>query len=260
MDILNTLGSLPWQLGAFIMIALFVIFAILILTFVRKVVNQDILRAHHDVAGFVFANLGVLYAVLLGFTVVSVQQRFDKMKENVQVEASYLAQLYRDAEVFSKADHEKIRKAIQRYSKVVINEEWYLTHEEIERSSGHQAFSDIWTSYYQANINDDKQKLWYGESIGKLNQLMNARIIRILGTKESLGPEIWTFLFLGGLVLISFICFFGLKSLTLHIVMASILAACTAFLLFVIYSLDTAFSGAVSITPEALSRVVATFD
>ena len=101
--------------------------------------------------------------------------------------------------------------------------------------------------------------MWYAESITKLNELVNARLARLLGSEESLGPHTWTFLIFGGIMMVTFVCFFGLESLMSHILMIVTLATATAFLLFLIYSLDTAFTGEISIEPEALERVIHSF-
>src|SRR5262245_40203085 len=121
---MRMLENMPWVWGVLLAVGLFVSFAIGGLLLVRRSVKRKHLQAHHDVAGFVFANLGVLYSVLLGFTVVNVQQRFDKVKEITQLEAGFLAELYRDAEMFSSTDSEAIRSGLRGYAESVINEEW----------------------------------------------------------------------------------------------------------------------------------------
>lgn len=260
MHVFQYLDSFSWAAGSTIVIVVFIAFSIIGTLIVRKFLNQEKLKNHHDVAGIVFANLGVLYAVLLGFTVVNVQQRFDKMENTTQQEASFLAELYEDAQVFSEKDRQAIRTAIKSYTKSVIDEEWG------KMSNGERcfdtivAFRHIWHTYYDVHITDTKQKLWYAESISKLNQLINVRLARILGSNESLGSEMWWLLFLGAIVMIAFVWVFGMKSPFSHLIMVSTLAASIAFLLYLIYSLDTAFSGSVSVQPDAFIRVLESFN
>lgn len=251
--------SLPWTWGVLLVVTLYVIFTIVGILIVRRNVSIKSLKAHHDVAGVVFANLGVLYSVLLGFTAVNVQQRFDKIKETSQVEASYLAELYRDAEVFSDKERTEIRRTIKEYVASVINEEWKTMSSGSPNEKTIAALREIWQAYYSINLTNKKQEIWYAESVGKINQMMSARLARLLGGEEALGNEMWSFLILGSIVVVAFTWFFGLENLTAHLLMASIFAAATAFLLFLIYSLDSAFSGTVSIPPEAMERVAKYF-
>ena len=254
------LENYPWAYAAIILSAMFVIFAIVGILIVRNTINRKSLKENHDVAGFVFTNLGVLYAVLLGFTVVNVQQRFDKIKDVAEQEAGYLSALYRDSEVFSEKNRHEIRESIKTYCFSALNEEWASMAHGESHPNTEKAFKNILKAYYKVEIANRKQEVWYSESVSKLNELMSARLARILGSRESLGSEMWTLLILGAVVMVAFIWFFSIESLTSHILMASVLAVSTAFLIFLIYSLDTAYSGNVSIPPEALQRALDNFN
>lgn len=260
MIIFKSIESLPWLLGVFCVVTIFVIFAISGIIFIRSRIHPDRLKRHHDVAGFVFTNLGVLYSVLLGFTVVNVQQRFDKIKETSEVEASYLAELYRNAEVFSEADRIAIRKSVKAYGESIINDEWHTMSEGKQNEDTSEAFKKVWKAYYSTHLTDSKQIVWYTQSVNDLNLLMSSRISRLEGGEQSLGTEMWLLLIFGGVLIVSFMWFFGLESLRTHILMTALLAAAIAFLLFLIYSLDTVFSGNVSLEPEAVRKVLSSFD
>ena len=58
--------------------------------------------------------------------------------------------------------------------------------------------------------------------------------------------------------IITFMWFFGLESLVLHILMVAVLTASTVFLFFLIYSVDTTFTGGVIIPPEAFVKALHT--
>ena len=64
---------------------------------VRRWVTVEVLERHNDVAGFIYAVIGVLYAVLLGFTAIIVWERFDQAQANVEREANELGDLFRQA-------------------------------------------------------------------------------------------------------------------------------------------------------------------
>lgn len=250
------LESLPWSLGAFIMVVILVLITMGGIVLIRKTTNPKTLKAHHDVAAVVFANIGVLYAVLLGFTVVNVQTRFDKIKETAHQEASYLAELYRDSAVFPPENKEQIRNALRKYGESVLTDEWEIMNQKRYAFIVNQNLHKLWESYYAIEPKSNREIAWYSQSIDKLNSLMDARLTRILGSKESLGGEMWSLLIIGGMVLIGFIGFFGLESMTTHLMMASILASLTAFLLFLIYSLDTPFSGNLTVSTTVYENVL----
>ena len=66
---------------------------------VRRSVELSTLEAHHDVAGFILAVVGVVYAVLLAFVVVIVWQQFDSSRSDADREATIVLALYQDAAV-----------------------------------------------------------------------------------------------------------------------------------------------------------------
>ena len=62
---------------------------------VRRYVKLDRLRTNNEVAGFKFATVGVLYAVLLAFAVVVVWEKFNQADNKVAKEAGAAATVYR---------------------------------------------------------------------------------------------------------------------------------------------------------------------
>ena len=54
--------------------------------FLQRRLRSEMLRRHNDVAGYLFSAVGVLYAVVLGFVVVVVWQKYDGAVANVENE------------------------------------------------------------------------------------------------------------------------------------------------------------------------------
>lgn len=251
--------TLPWPLGSSLVVLIFITFSTIGILFCRSMIDRKGLKAHHDVAAVVFTNLGVLYSVLLGFTVVNVQQRYDQTENTTKIEASYLAQLFADSEVFADSKNE-IQQAIKLYAQSVIDDEWPTMGIKGAKSlKTKQRLKDLWQAYYSLNPTSNKEIVWYTKSIDQLNKLMEARIARIVGSQDSLSDEMWSLLIIGGILIVSFLGFFGLENAWIHLLLGATLAATTAFLLYLIYSLDTAFTGKTSIPPDAMAQFLGTF-
>ena len=67
---------------------------------VRRLINVEVLERHNEVAGFIYAVIGVVYAVLLGFAAVTVWEGYDKAQAAVEHEADDLANLFRTRKPF----------------------------------------------------------------------------------------------------------------------------------------------------------------
>jgi hypothetical protein len=70
---------------------------------VRRFLPAMILRGHNDVAGFIYAVLGVIYAVLLPFVLVVVWEEFREAEHGAMQEAQTLAALRQDGQPFPEA-------------------------------------------------------------------------------------------------------------------------------------------------------------
>src|SRR5580700_5363196 len=95
------LDSPSWILSSFLIIVPCTLVCLWILWMVRKRFSHKELKKNHDVVGFTFSIVGVLYSVILGFTVINVQNQYNLMLETIHTEASLLADLYEDAAYFS---------------------------------------------------------------------------------------------------------------------------------------------------------------
>jgi hypothetical protein len=81
------LTTLPLWLSAIILIVPTTLLAMAGPVIVRRYIKVDQLRTNNEVAGFKFATVGVLYAVLLAFAVVVVWEKFNQAESEVAKEA-----------------------------------------------------------------------------------------------------------------------------------------------------------------------------
>jgi hypothetical protein len=89
------LTTLPLWLSAVILIVPTTLLALSGPVIVRHYIKVDQLRTNNEVAGFKFATVGVLYAVLLAFAVVVVWEKFNQAESEVAKEAGAAATVFR---------------------------------------------------------------------------------------------------------------------------------------------------------------------
>jgi hypothetical protein len=254
------LESSSWVLYAFLVMAIAILFCWGILILVRRYISIKELKKSHDVVGFTFSIIGVLYSVILGFTVINVQDRYNAVSESIHTEAILLADLYQDAAFFPPDTCKIIRASLRSYINHVIEEEWGIYHDKTIHYHTRNIIKGIWDSYYAANPENEKEFVWYRESISKLNSFLNARLARQFNSWEHLGGMMWSLLIAGAAVTICFMFFFGLENWGSHMLMTALLAGYLSFMLFLVYSLDHVFKGPQAIKPTALEQVVTVFD
>jgi hypothetical protein len=243
--------SPSWILSSLIVVIPIVAICMGIVLFVRSRFSAEDLRKSHDVVGFTFSIIGVLYSVILGFTVVSVQERYNKAKETIHTEAIMVANLYRDAGIFQDKDRNQIRTSLRSYVNYVLKEEWWLPEQKNLQMRTQTILEQVWNSYYSIDLTDEKIRIWYSESISKLNNFIDARLSRQFNAWEHLSAMMWSLLIIGALITISFMFFFGLESLRSQMIMTALLA---------VFSLDHVFRGPEGIKPTVFEQVLPLFD
>lgn len=256
----NFINSSSWIVSSCLIVGASIGVCLLILWILRKSISIHELRKNHDVVGFTFSIVGVLYSVILGFTVINVQNRYNAVQESIHTEAILLADLYEDAGFFSVKDAKAIRSSLRQYIDHVIKEEWWLVGEKKLHVRTQSVIRDIWTAYYNVDLQNEKEKIWYTESISKLNSFLNARLTRQFHKWEHLGGMMWSILLTGALITICFMFFFGLENFRSHMLMTALLAGYLCFMLYLVYSLDNIFTGPQQIKPVALEQVQSLFN
>src|SRR5689334_14693915 len=116
-------NSPSWVLSSFLVVFCSIVLSLWILWLLRKRFSTRELKKSHDVVGFTFSLIGVLYSVILGFTVINTQDRYNVVLETIHTEAILLADLYQDATYFTDEDRDNIRSSLQNYLSHVLQEE-----------------------------------------------------------------------------------------------------------------------------------------
>lgn len=257
---MNLLFDSPiWIFSCLLVVIPAIVVSIAILWLVRKFVSHHTLREHHDVAGFTFGIIGVLYSVILGFMVINVQNRYSQTEETIHTEVTILSDLYRDADYLPSVNRDLIRSNLRDYVDYVAHVEWKAPNDEKNRLGAQKILRSLWNSYYSIDLQGTKMQLWYQQSISKLDQLMNARLGRQFNAKEHLGGMMWSLLIIGGVITVGFMFLFGLENMRSQMLMTAVLAGYLSFMLYLVFSLDNVFTGPKAIQPDPFEQVLVDF-
>ena len=117
------LSGLPLWAAASLLVVLPTIAAMCGPILIRRRVGLERLATNNEIAGFKFATVGVIYAVLLAFAVIVVWEKFTEAETAVVQEAGAAATLYRLA---SGPEPEAVatRAALTNYLRLAIDRDW----------------------------------------------------------------------------------------------------------------------------------------
>jgi len=101
-----------------------------------------------------------------------------------------------------------------------------------------------------------KEKIFFAESVRKLNDLREMRRLRILDSRAGVHPVLWFILVVGAITTIGFAFFFGMDKFINHAIMVSALSVLIALILLTIISFEFPFTGDVRVDPETFQQAI----
>jgi len=236
--------------------------ALLGLLFARRRLDRENLEKHQDVAGFVIAVVGVIYAVLLAFVVVIVWEDFGSADQTANNEADAVGNLYRDAIGIGGVQGRRLETSVQAYAMSVVDTEWpYMAKHQEGSSETEDAQNLVWSDVKGLSVpaGNATAANFDNQAIHDVSTATEERRSRILESSSQIPGTLWAVLILGGIITIAFTYFFAVESLWHHALMVSALAGLIALSLLVILTLNLPYTGDVSVKPDAMQNELASF-
>jgi hypothetical protein len=250
--LLNTPTLLLWVL----VVGGIAAFAVLAAYIVRRRVPESVHTANNEVAGFIFAVLGVIYGVLLAFFVLVSWQAYESSTDTVQREANALVDLYRLTEELPAPFDAQLRAAVLNYLSLVVEDEWPAMAEGRESAAAAAALEELWEVHRGIHASGVPLRFPPGDLYKGLVAVGNERRVRLVESEEELPFEMSILLWGGGIITIAFSLFFRAANPRAHLLMVAMLALVVAFSLFLILEIDSPFTGDLSVSPRPFEQAL----
>lgn len=239
-----------------LIVALAILMAVGGLVLVQRLYSTDQRKQHNDVAGFIYAVLGVAYAVLLGLMLIAVWEKWNAAEALTTDEANELAGIFWFAHALPQPEGRHIQQLVRSYDQVVVEEEWPLMEQGEASPKAWATLDDLRATILGLDPPTGAQQVRYDqmryeEILEQLHDLGNARRERLLAAEQGLPPILWVVLILGGVITVGFTYLFGLNNTLVHLLMVAALALIISMSLFTVAALDYPFKGDIHIHPTA---------
>ena len=242
--------------------------AVIGLSLVQHLVPVSVRKEHNDVAGFIYAALGVIYAVLLALVVIAVWEEFGRARVTVESEANALAEIFWLTHQRPEPEGPHLQELARSYAEVVVEEEWPLMQQgrtplmeqTQETPRGWVLIDDIRSTLQGYEPRTEAGQELYAQGLDQVQRLADARRTRLVQAEEGIPSVLWVVLIVGGMVTVGFSYLFGLANTWAHRLMVVSLAGVIALVLFTISAMDHPFSGGARIGTEAFELVLNRFE
>jgi hypothetical protein len=235
---------------------------------VQRLVPAKSRQPHNDVAGFIYAALGVIYAVLLALVVIAVWEEYDAAGVTVEQEANAVAEIFWLAHRLPEPEGTHLQELARSYAEEVIHKEWPLMEQgqtplmtsEEGTPAGWTLIDEIRANLQEFQPHTQAEEQLYAEGLDQVQRLADARRMRLVAAEEGVPGVLWAVLIFGGIAAVSFTYLFGLENTWAHRLMVLTLAAVIGLVLFTIGAMEHPFSGGARIGTEAFDLVLERFE
>jgi uncharacterized membrane protein len=236
-----------------VIIAVVMIIAVGGLVLVQRLYSIESRKQHNDVAGFIYAVLGVAYAVLLGLMLIAVWEKWNAAEDITTDEANELAGIFWFAHTLPQPEGRHIQELVRSYAEVVVEEEWPLMAQGKSSPEAWATLDELRATILGLNPPPAQQtgydQMRYNQMLEQLHSLGDARRERLLVAEQGLPVILWIVLILGGVITVGFTYLFGLQNTLVHVLMVAALALIISISLFTVSALDYPFQGDIRIHP-----------
>jgi hypothetical protein len=245
-----------------------VVFVLLILTsaaalapvFIRRRVSLERLVLNNEVAGFKYATLGVIYAVLLGFVVITVWEQYEDAEEHVREESGVLEALIQLGRELPEEARQPALDAMRAYLRAVIHDEWpAMAARRGESAEATAALKQLQDHYLDFGPGSARETTLLDKSFDLVIRLSETRQERLAGAEGALPPVLGALL-VGALLTIGFTLFFGAPNVIAQGAMTGIICLMVLLVLSAALMLNRPYSGDVSVSPRPLEEVLEQID
>jgi hypothetical protein len=225
----------------------------------RKLIRHQVAEGHNDVLVPLFLTAGVIYAVLLGFTVVAEWESYHAAHTNTAEEAALLVPLYRQTTIMAEEKGQEMRHVIRAYAEDVTKG-WAAFQAGTRNTAAGKDVNDVLRVFATLTPATKAREIIAAQFLQTFSQMILDRNKRYVQAAESLSWIMWLGVIGGGLVtgVMSFLLF--MDRCWPHVVMVSVMAALIGTLLFMIALLSRPFVGPLAIDPAPFEQALSVFD
>ncbi len=223
----------------------------LLFLFHRRFGTPESTRDHFHPSIFEFFT--TLYAIFLGFALFTLWSSYLNAERNVSKEADILLSAYRSS--LDLPDSRDFRQALQTYVKLVIEDEWDLMKVGRMSPAANQNFDQVWEQFRLLRPKNGGNFDMYLHVSTLLEEASTQRLTRRLFLNGNLYPPIWVIIIFGFSTILLGLYFLHDRPDVVRLIFNFMLLFLLLSCIYVIYDIDTPFSGYVNVKSDAFKLV-----
>src|SRR5215212_7843916 len=177
------------------------------LELVQRLVPAEKRQQHNDVAGFLYAVVGVVYAVLLALLVIAVWEQYQRALETVEGEADSVADIAWLAHQLPETERYQLQEHARSYAQEVVDQEWPLMEQGLEGGvqslpEGWDLIDDMRATLQELEPRTQAEQNLHAEGLDQIDRLGDDRRLRLVAAEEGIPGVLWVVLVFGAVVVV----------------------------------------------------------
>lgn len=249
--------DIPPLLAFVLITGFFPAFGVLGLYISKKTFHKKLIYAQdrNDQVAFFMSVLGVFYGITLGLVAVGTWENFETVQDKVALEAATIGAIYRDVSALPDPTRSKLQAVLKDYTQGVILEDWPSQQRGIVSKAAFNRLANFQHILYSFVPTNESEKILLAEVVGKFNELVMLRRIRMMSIGNSLPTAVWIVTIIGALTCISFFWFLVMQEYWIQVTLTASSAFFIGTMVFLIVMLDNPYTGEIAVSTESFELV-----
>jgi len=223
----------------------------------RRVPDDDDPTETPDVIEYMTMMIGVIYAIVIGLAIAGVWEGRGAAQDDVLREAQALHEVSARVQVYPPDVRDRIRADVDAYAAFVADKEWPYMKDHGELSpQGTSLLDTLRTDVTQFAPKTDLAAQAYQPVVDQVAAVDQARTSRGQSAGATMPGLVWFGLITGALVTVGLIFTLQIRRSGKELLLAGLFSALIAFLLFLIWDLDSPFGGGLAVSADAIRDIV----
>lgn len=234
---------------AILIITVLVVLAIVGQVLTHKVVTADKLELSQGMIEAMLGVVGTLFSLLLGLLVANAIETYHEIGVQVSAEANSLANIYRLSEGLPSDQQWEIRDLCTDYNHCVIHTEWPLMGKMEMAPHCWKVYGSLWSACVKLKPQTEQESNLQASMLDSAKVLGETRRARSVVCQAEISPILWTAIFFGSIITITFTYFFTSKMGGWHTLLTALIAISLGLNIWLLAAYSLPFSSELKIKP-----------
>jgi len=218
--------------------------------------SPALLDGHQNEAvGYQSAVVGVVFAIIVGFLVITLWDQYTSAGEVVQAETSDLRDLVQFSQAFGPAAHARVQDQAAVYAESVATSEWPAMARGGSSPATQQDFNRLVDTVQRLRVRSLSEQEFLGSMLTQINDIGEERQERLDLAGQNIPGVLWLVVVLSSAGTLAFSLLLGIRSAWLHYFMVGAVAVLIGASLVLALELEYPFSGSVAVHSEPYQQV-----